>query len=326
MTVVELHEPLLHALPNDIFSYPAESFVEAWAAALDLTENELPMADRLDLANAIRKGTSRLRIIDALGARTATVPAKLYRNTAMHVLTRKPDQFSVIESFTQFAPENDAAFLQYIFTQICDRDPSAGERLSLEFDLRRGVATRSEVVKRVVASAHRDGTTVLWDTLQPTREIEKAQSADPTDARIMPAGLVVDKNGQETLVFVREVENVGWMIGPDLLRQPLSISDNGWNVYPGWLIVGPKRSFTEGLWLLSLDLVQEKNAEIDVEIVANSGLDILQSLTIVGSFSGTVCVGIEHEHRFIELRIRVHERNSKSRWLRPRNIAMQRAS
>jgi hypothetical protein len=325
LTIAELHRQPLSVLPKDIFSLPAESFIDAWARALDLTETDLTADDRLSLANAIRGGTNRLRVVDAMKARRP-VPSSLGGLTAVQALRREPDQFAMIENFVRFAREDDAAFLRYAFSRICGRDPTSAERLGLEFDLRRGVLTRAAVVKRIVAIARRDGQTAYWDTLLPDEDGKERDSPDASNASITPSGLLVNASGEATVIFVREVENVGWMIGPDLLKQPLQINDGNWSVQSGWLLTGPKRSFAEGDWLLDLDLIQPQAAKLDIEIVANSGLDFLHAMTLAGSFSGTICVTIKREHRFIELRVRIHERSAEDRWLRPRNISMRQVS
>jgi len=325
LTIAELHRQPLSALPKDVFSLPAESFVDAWARALDLTEIDLSADDRLSLANAIRGGTNRLRVVDALKARRP-VPTSLSGFSGMQALRREPDQFAMVENFVRFAREDDAAFLRYAFARICGRDPTSAERLGLEFDLRRGVLTRAAVVKRIVSIARRDGQTAYWDTLLPEDDDSGREAVDASSANIAPSGLLVNPDGQAMLVFVREVEHVGWMIAPDLLCQPLQINDGNWSVHPGWLLTGPKRSFAEGDWLLDLDLIQPQTAKLDIEIVANSGLDFLQTMTLVGSFSGTVCVTVKREHRFVELRVRIHERAPEDRWLRPRNISMRHVS
>ncbi|MEZ2218764.1 hypothetical protein [Rhizobium sp. RCC_161_2] len=303
---------------------PAESFVDAWATALDLTDTDLTPDDRLSLANAIRNGTNRLRVVDAMKARRP-MPPLLNERSGIQAIRREPDHFAILENFIRFAPGDDAAFLRYAFSRICGRDPTSSERLGLEFDLRRGVVTRAAVVKKIVALARRDGLTAFWDTLLLENDSEAREGSDPSNARLSSAGLLVNMEGQATAIFVREVENVGWMIAPDLLHQPLQINDGNWQVEPGWLLTGPKRSFAEGAWLLDLDLIQAENAKLDVEIVANSGLDVLQSITLSGPFSGTLCVTIRREHRFVELRIRIHERRPEDSWLRPRNISMRHA-
>ncbi|MBM7047477.1 MULTISPECIES: hypothetical protein [Rhizobium] len=326
MTIAELHrQQPLNVLSKDVFSLPAESFIDAWAKALDLTESDLTPDDRLSLANAIRGGTNRLRVVDALKARRP-IPPSLNGRSGVQALRREPDQFAMLENFVRFAHDDDAAFLRFAFSRICGRDPTSAERLGLEFDLRRGVLTRAAVVKKIVAIARRDGQMAYWDTLLPDSESEARETVDSSNASITPSGLLVNVDGQAMAVFVREVENVGWMIGPDLLRQPLQITDGNWSVQPGWLLTGPKRSFSEGNWLLDLELIQPPTAKLDIEIVANSGIDFLQAITLVGSFSGTLCVNIKREHRFVELRVRIHERDPEDSWLRPRNISMRQAS
>lgn len=325
MTIAELHRQPLSSLPKDVFSLPAESFIDAWAKALDLTEVDLTADDRLSLANAIRGGTSRLRVVDALKARRP-VPQSLNGLSGLHALRREPDQFAMVENFVRFAKDDDPAFLRHAFSRICGRDPTSAERLGMEFDLRRGVLKRRDVVKRIVAIARRDGKTAYWDTLLPEDDDDTHDLPDASNANITPSGLLVNPDGQAMLVLVRELENVGWMIAPDLLCQPLQINDGNWTVQSGWLLTGPKRSMAEGDWLLDLDIIQPQTAKLDIEIVANSGLDFLQVMTLVGSFSGTVCMAIKREHRFIELRVRIHERSPEDRWLRPRNISMRRVS
>jgi hypothetical protein len=327
MSSAKLHEQPGAPLPDNLFSLPPPAFVEAWATALGLSEQELTQVDRDNLVGAIRNGTSRLKVIDALHNRGA-IPVPAGQRSGAHAIRRASDRFALIENLTRFAPDDDAAFLRYTFVQICDREPSGRERLELEFDLRRGLVDRAAVVKRIVAIAVREGNLALWDTLRPEPEVETAATAagDQTCARIMPAGLIYDENGLETLTFVREVPGTGWMIGPDVLRQTPKTVDNGWAVHEGWLIVGPKRSLKPGRWRVNLDLVQPQDAIVDVDVVANSGLDVLQRMAICGPFYGSFCVEFRPEHCFSELRMSVREQPGGSPWLRPRNITMQRVT
>jgi hypothetical protein len=140
----------------------------------------------------------------------------------------------------------------------------------------------------------------------------------------MPAGLSYDLDGNQTLIFIREVPGSGWMIGPDLLRQPVNVVANSWQVDPGWLIAGPKRSLEQGNWNVQLDIVQEPSAKFVVQVVANSGLDVLLDLTVSGAFCGNLCVEIKNEHRFVELRLKIVEAGSRSYWIRPRDISMMK--
>jgi hypothetical protein len=323
MTIAELHKIPLQAVPKDVFSLSGEAFVDAWATAFNLSADELGDEERQNLVKAIRNGTNRLKIVDALRALSSGGGEKPVDYNAQ-VLRRAPDQFAIIESFTRFAPDNNVAFLRYTFDKICGRDPTDKERLTMEFDLRRNVTTREDIVKRVVAIARRDGKISLWDTLQQSGTSDN-KSVDPSSARVLPAGLSYDLDGNQTLIFVREVAGEGWMIGPDLLHQPVDVVDGGWSVSPGWLITGPKRSLEAGTWMVHLDLVQDPAARVAVEVSANSGLDTLQELIIAGSFVGSLCVDIRNEHRFVELRIKILETPDTTPWIKLRDVSMIRS-
>ena len=218
-------------------------------------------------------------MIDALERRQAS-PHRTIRVASAHGVRRAPDSFALVEMYTHFAPQDDAAFLRHAFSRICDRSPCESERLELEFDLRRGVVDRAAAVKRIIAIASSEGRGAFWDTLVPEGEADPPTPADPTSARTMPAGLVYDENGRETLIFVRSVVGAGLVIAPDVMRQTPRTIDGGWAVHEGWLVVGPKRSFKPGRWRVDLDLVQPNDAILDVDVVANSGLDVLQQIAI----------------------------------------------
>ncbi|MGO4448420.1 hypothetical protein AB4Y96_05760 [Phyllobacterium sp. TAF24] len=321
MTIAELHKIPLQALPKDVFSLPADAFVDAWASAFNLAETDLNADQRHNLAQAIRDGTNRMKVIDALRAASPQTNEKIGDFSAQ-VVRRPADQFALIENFTRFAPDSDVAFLRYSFSKILGREPTDKERLAFEFDLRRGTRTREQAVKQIVGIARRDGRISLWDTLDETDHLPG--EVDNSEARTIPAGLSYDLNGQETLIFVREVPGSGWMIGPDLLRQPINVVDDGWKVSPGWLFAGPKRSLQAGSWRVQIDLIQELNAKLAIQLVANSGLDILQEVTIAGAFAGNLSTDIRAEHRFVELRVKVIDTGNEVSWVRIRDISMVR--
>jgi hypothetical protein len=318
---LEDHQP---ALPADLFSLPAPSFIEAFAAALGLSDLELTEQDRDTLVSAIRTGTSRFKVIDALHNRRQIQPGPP-RSEAQGI-RRSGQHFVLLENLTQFALDDDGAFLRHAFAQICDREPSHRESVEFEFDLRRGRIDRAAIVKRVVAIARREGKPALWDTLQPTAG-EAANPADLSFARNMPSGLVYDEAGRETLVFVRELAHGGWSIGPEVLRQPFTAVDGGWRVRSGWLIVGPKRTLSAGVWQINIDALQAPDSMFDVDLVANAGLDVLQRLTVCGPFRGSFAVELRAEHMFCEFRLSVREQAAgETCWLRPRDISMHRLS
>jgi len=310
---------LSQSAADDLFSLSPRHFVNHWADALMLSGDELTNEDRENLVSAIQSGVSRLKIIDAL-SRHGSISAPSVCYPAASDVRRPPDRFAVIENFTRFSPDDDTAFIRYAFQHICDRAPTQNERLEFEFDLRRNLLDRPTTVKRIVGIARQEGHFALWDSL----EADIPPNADESCARVMPAGLAYDENGRQTIIFIRQMPNrQGWMVAPDVMRQPLSTTERGWVVQEGWLIVGPKRSFAAGTWRVDVDLVQDADAVLDLDLVANSGLDTLFRMAISGSFCGSLLVELGSDHRFIELRLSV--RNGDS-WLNPRNVTMQKVS
>ncbi len=308
-------------LPDNLFSLPAPDFVDRCATALHLVGAEFSNEDRDVLVTAIRNGTSRLRIIDALENRAGTIETAAFPPLCT-AIRKPPGDFALIETLKRFAPDEDAAFLRYTFSQICDREPTRRERLDFEFGLRRGEIDRGAIIRAIVAIARREGRPALWDSVATPSDDAPAY-AEAGCARVLPAGIRHDENGRETLTLVSETPGHGWMIAPDLLRQPLRIVDNRWSIKAGWLISGPKRTLKTGTWRIALDLIQAAEAVIDFDVTANSGLDTLQRLAISGPFCGGFCVEIKPENHLCELRLHARECPAELSWLQPRRITMQ---
>jgi hypothetical protein len=315
-------DPRLNAEDSDTlrkaFSLAPPAFVDAWAQALRLSELEFTATDRDIFVRAIQTGTSRLRIIETLYAKKWTRPS-LFDAGLAHDICRTQDQFVLIENLERFAPDDHAAFTRCAFAQICAREPTPIEFLQFDFDLRRGALERRAAVKKIVRIANQEGRPALWDSL----DLEEDNS-DSTCARTMPTGFAYDESGHESLIFVRESPEGGWMVAPDVLQQPPTMEKRGWLVERGWILAGPKRSLKPGRWRVDLNILQQEHV-LRVDVVANAGLDIVQDLSIYGAFFGSFCITIENHHRFVELRIRTDD-DSSPRWINPRNISMHRIS
>ncbi|MFT4115575.1 hypothetical protein [Bradyrhizobium sp.] len=301
-----------------VFSFAPAAFIDAWARALALSEDELTVADRELFARAIKGGTDRLRIVNALYSRKWARPLPLAGGTA-HDICGAQDQMVLIENLEHFAPDDHAAFLRYAFRQICARDPAPTELLAFDFDLRRRVLERRSAIKKIVRIANQEGRPALWDSLN----LEEDKS-DPACARTLPTGFAYDENGREALIFVRAMSEGGWMVAPDILRQAPRMEQRGWVLSDGWVLTGPKRSLRPGTWRIDLDILQQDQI-LHVDVVANSGLDVLQELSICGPFAGSFCIDLASHHRFVELRLLARE-TAKPVWIDPRNISMHRVS
>jgi hypothetical protein len=301
-----------------VFSLAPQAFVDAWARALSLTGADFTAADKDIYVRAIQNGASRLKIVDALYSRKWAIRSPLYQGMA-HDISRVQDQFVLIEQLERFAPDDHVAFARYAFDQICGREPTPRESLAFDFDLRRGALERRAAIKKIVGIANQEGRPALWDSLN----LEEDRN-DPTCARTLPTGFAYDEKGRESLIFIREMAGGGWMVAPDILRQAPAMEQRGWLLQDGWVFTGPKRSLTPGCWRVDLNILQQEHI-LHVDIVANAGLDVLQELSLYGSFSGSFCVTIASHHRFVELRMRARD-SAAPLWINPRNISMHRVS
>jgi hypothetical protein len=309
-------------LPDNLFSLPAPAFVDTYSETVGVSETDLSPQDRDTLISAIRDGASRMRVIDAIDGRSA-INVPVTRLDDQNAIRQPASQFALIDVLARFAPEDDVAFLRHVFARICERQPDKRERLEFEFDLRRGVIDRQTLIRRAVEIARREGANALWDTLADQADSGGNINSDKNYARSLPLGLVYDHDGVETITLVREAPGTGWLIGPDVLRQPLEPFDGGWAVREGWLIVGPKRTLKAGKWRIDIDLLQSPEAIVDLDIVANAGLDVLLRAALCGPFCGSFCLDFLPDHHFSELRIAVRQQAAPS-WIRPRKISMHR--
>ena len=82
------------------------------------------------------------------------------------------------------------------------------------------------------------------------------------------------------------------------MRQPLEPFDGGWAVREGWLIVGPKRTLKAGKWRIDIDLLQSPEAIVDLDVVANAGLDVLLRAALCGHSCGSFCLDFLPDHHF----------------------------
>jgi hypothetical protein len=311
--------------PSD-FLLPPEKFVVRCAELIGLPEREFNQDDASRLVAALRNGVSRLQVADVMMRRKAphlTIPG----STPPTALLREPDCFAVVDLFVQYAPEDDAAFLNYAFRRICEREPTPRERLEFEFDLRRRVITRIEVIKRIVQTRRDEGYEAAWDVLFD-KPGEVGEEAGPARALLSFSGEMRDEAGREHLVVVRHAPGVGWLFAQNLWRQPYNpLADaSGWKLHPGWVLTGPKRTLPSGEWRMNLDLIQPVDGRLDVEICANSGLDRILSLTLEGPCAGAMRFRLMPWHLFVEVRIFKPEQDPELCWMHLRDLSLVRTS
>ncbi len=272
---------------HKVFSLTPAAFIDTWARALG------PDRQRTDPDRARQfhqRDSRRHKPVEGhrrLHNRRRIRSTPLSSQSLAHDICRTPDRFVLIENMERFAPGDNAAFLRYTFQHICNREPRPAERLEFEFDLRRGHLDRRTAREADRCDRPPGRSSVAVDTMDA-----EERNSDPACARTMPAGLVYDDQGHQTLIFVRELREGGWMIAPDMMRQTPRMEEKNWLVHEGWLLTGPKRSFEPGCWRVDLDIVQPQDQILDIDVVANSGLDVLQKIEIAGPLTGGFCVNL----------------------------------
>jgi hypothetical protein len=303
------------------FALPPEPFIRRCAEKLGLTETELGEEDVARLVSALRSGTRKLQIYETLRLRKS--PALTPRLLSDFVVTREPDQYVMRDLMVRFQPDDDAAFLRFAFHRICGRDPLPQERLAYEFDLRRGHINREKIVADLVIAARQSGKDAAWDSLVEPLDDKTVNSFDGSARQFIP-GRMRDSAGRDGFVFCRWVPRVGWLIADNVWRQDNLPEENGWNLHPGWVLAGPKRTLPSGDWRLDFDFIQAEDAQLILDVVANSGLDVLMRQSFLGPCAGAVALKIDRRHFFLELRLWKPEQPSELCWIQLRNLSLSR--
>ncbi|MEM9783031.1 MAG: hypothetical protein AAF899_11180 [Pseudomonadota bacterium] len=281
----------------------------------------LDAGERTRLIAAIRSGRSRLEVARAvLGNAAGPLPPSPAR-----ALGREWDSFAVVELLERFAPDDDVRFAEQVFEQLLGRRPSQIEALEARFDLASGDIDRRTMIARVAAmNPHCRLSRV---THEPKGD--RGANVNPHSTRDVSSAMI-GHDGREQVLIARCHPDLGWLIGADIecrgvlgpqhAEAPLS------QVPEGWILTGPKRTLKAGRWDLAVDLVQPGNAQITLDIVANSGLDTLLSLDLIGPALMTVGFDVAVFHHFLEIRINKPRQADELHQLKLRRLALELAA
>jgi hypothetical protein len=296
------------------FLLPPEAFVRRCAErcgpeGAGVTEMELA-----ELAEAVRHGRPRLEILDAMLARCDPTDPRLQRiNTA--ALRRDFRGEVVLDVLLRYAPGDDATFVRYAFEQIVTRPPTGRELLSLDFDLRCGRTDRRAIVNRLTALARVEG-------VQAVVSGDALPESGPGGGAWVTGGQTIDGQGRDLIVFVRQHAGLGWVLAPGYWHQPVETTEDGWTIRPGWVLTGPKRNLARGVWRLDVDFLQGEDATMFLDVVANSGLDILAKALFEGPTHCALRFTIADWHHFVEVRLLKPEETSEKCWVKIRNLSL----
>lgn len=297
------------SLSETDFALSAEAFVQRCIQAAELSSSQADAITSRLLVEALRAGRTRSEIANAI-AHLARPSQKPVADSAYNSIMQPMENFIVADMLVNFAPDNDSAFLTFAANRILGRDPIEGELLSLEFDLRRRAITRLASIEWLVTLARANGRHVVCEGLKHV----------PMPAQGL--GFSVNATGAMQFVALRATGISSWEVAPSSLAQKSVVENERWKLHPGWVVTGPKTSFEPGNWLLKLEFIQPSAAAMVVDVVANSGLDVLFCQEFVGSVAVEIKLSIQASHKFLELRLLKPDQDSSLCWITPRHIAL----
>jgi hypothetical protein len=301
-------------IAGEDFLLAPEAFVRRCAERCGGEGVALSELEIAELADAVRRGRPRLEILDAMLARHDPIDAKLQRPNVA-ALRRDFAGNVVVDVLLRYAPGDDVAFVRFAFEQIVNRPPTPRELLSLDFDLRCGRLDRRSIVERLDAQAQVEGVKVMVsDRAPPARtESDRIWTAD---------GQMVDTLGRYRIVLVRQLAGHGWLLAPGYWHQPIETADDGWKIRPGWVLTGPKRKLASGAWRLEVEFLQDDDATIFLDVVANAGLDVLAKSLFEGPARCSLRFTVADWHHFIEVRLLKPEEAQEKCWASIRNLSL----
>ena len=282
------------------FLLPAEAFVERCIAAYPGADQLFTLSERGALVAAVRGGRPRIEIVDAVRDRADPETLEATR-PRINGLSQGWDKFVVTELLEHYAPDDDVAFVRQVYSQVFDRAPTPVEALEAKFDLKSGRLTRTDLIGRLGARA-------------PSARLS-------TDLAVAGAGALFNE-GKPQIVLLRPAGPDGWIVAPELWVQPAPIENGAFQFQEGWILTGPKRSFPAGWWRLNIDLVQADGAGLVLDVVANSGLDRLLAINLVGSAQFGARFKLDPWHHFVEIRLRRTAQPAERNWLKIRDLSL----
>lgn len=300
---------------------PPEDFVQHTIVKLGLSNGEITAREAATLVRALHDGLTRIEVAQVLATRRYGSAARCNSPTTNHVL-QNAVPFLLLDALARYAPEDDDAFLTYAYERILARQLTALERVRTGFDLRRKILTRQDILHNAVSIAQAHGSKIFWDTQTSPTMADSA--SPPATGRVSSSALHRDADGAMTFVICTENSSGKWTIADGMWWPEVPIKDGAWQISEGWVLLGPKRSFPTGEWRLDLDLQQTTGSVMEVDVIANSGLDTLLTIRLEGAIYGGFRFVIQPQHFFLEVRIKNVSKDGAPSWFAPRNVALVR--
>lgn len=264
------------------FLLDPDAFVGRCIAAYPEADAALTSPQRVALADAIRAGRPRIEVVEAI-RRYVAPSARMLDGSPVSGIARDWSNHVVTEQLARYAPGDNSAFVQQVYSQILGRSPSPIEAIEARFDLREGSLSRTEFIQHIALRS-------------PLCHL----STDPSPVGV---GFGVSREAKPFFNLIEPSPTGGWIVAQDMYLRSATTVEGTLQVAEGFILSGPKRTFPSGMWNLSIDIVQPETARITVDIVANSGLDVLTKFDLVGPARLVTAVVCEPWHHFLEVRL-----------------------
>jgi hypothetical protein len=280
------------------FLLPPDSFVDRCVQAFGLAD-QLGPDEKAHLAAALEGGAMKLALAGMLHDRAyPDAPSLLARRSG--AIRRPEDEAILVELLERFAPTNDHAFLTEAYRQVIGAPPSPADEIEGLHALSSQRLTRRALIESLA-----------------TRNPAITLSAAPHATGLSPAG-------KPRLLLAQGLPDGSLIVAPDAWKQPPQPNEDGaLQLVEGDVLASPKQDLPAGPWLLHAHVVQGPAAELIVEVTANSGLDRLATLHLVGTSALTLRLTIEPHHHFIAIHVRKPPQDAPQNWLRLRDLWLE---
>ncbi|MEO7469398.1 MAG: hypothetical protein ABIV36_20510 [Sphingobium limneticum] len=271
-------------------------------------EDKISPAERINLVNRMGGGVTKLAMVDAFMRQTSPEQVSLLERRSSGV-NREWDKFVLVDLLERYAPDDDWSFLKQAYRQLLDREPDKAEEIEALYDLR-GDLSRRSWLQRLAEKA--PDAFLSSDVLGTGNAINE-----------VPHSTGFSASGRARIILMQQIADGSYLVAPSLWTQNKDVENGVIHLQEGWVLAGPKRDVTAGAWLLSVDIVQHDEAEVVLDMSANSGLDLLSETHLRGTTRMGLRVTIEPYHHFIEVRLRKPQQPDAQNWIKIRNLSLE---
>lgn len=292
--------------PADFFLDSA-AFVEKCIEAYGL-EDKISPAERINLVESMGRGVTKLAMVDAF-MRQASLEQVSLLDRRSSGINREWDKFVLVDLLERYAPDDDWSFLKQAYRQLLDREPDKAEEIEALHDLRGGLSRRSWL-QRLAERA-------------PNVFLSSDKLGTGNAINEVPHSTGFSAAGRARIILMQQIADGSYLVAPSLWTQNKHVENGVIYLQEGWVLAGPKRDIAAGTWLLSVDIVQDDEAEVALDMSANSGLDVLAETHLRGTTRMGLCVTVKPYHHFIEVRLRKPHQPDAQNWIKIRNLSLE---